>query len=153
LAVRFRLQVETELEQLEGVLPAQKTEPHWTIVILGGWNIFSHWDLWLELSIWVVIVWQYNIYVKHAHLDALSAAFLKLVIRSLFVALLRKMLRFRHNFPTTQRKAIGSQIREWEVKDHLKLHLLHIYYFVIWSQLKYLIGVKDLSLWNLGSAV
>jgi hypothetical protein len=28
LAVRFRLQVETELEQLEGVLPAQKTEPH-----------------------------------------------------------------------------------------------------------------------------
>jgi hypothetical protein len=97
---------------LEGVLPAQKTKPHRTIGIFGGWTIFSHWDLWLELSIWVVIVWQYNIYVKHAHLDALSAAFLKLVIRSLFVALLRKMHRFRHYFPTTQCNAIGLQIRE-----------------------------------------
>jgi hypothetical protein len=36
LAVRFRLQVETELEQLEGVLPAQKTKPHRTIGIFGG---------------------------------------------------------------------------------------------------------------------
>ena len=37
------------------------------------------------------------------------------------------------------------------MKDHLKLHLLHIYHIVIRSELKYLIGVKVLSLRKCGT--
>jgi hypothetical protein len=45
-------------------------------------------------------------------------------------------------FTETQRILIGSQIGDQGVKDHAKLHLLHIYHIVIQSELKYLIGAK-----------
>jgi len=48
---------------------------------------------------------------------------------------------------------IGSQIEEYEVKQHLTLHLVHIYHIVIRSKLRYLIGAKGLSPWEWGSAV
>jgi len=41
------------------------------------------------------------------------------------------MLHFGRYFTATQRILIGSQIGEWVVKEHLKLHLLHIYHIVI----------------------
>jgi len=39
------------------------------------------------------------------------------------------------------------------VKQHAQLHLLHIYHILIWTELKYLIGGKVLSLQKWGSAV
>jgi hypothetical protein len=53
--------------------------------------------------------------------------------------------KFRPGFAATGRIVIGSQIGECGVKANQKLHLLHIYYIVIRSQLKCLIGAKALS--------
>jgi hypothetical protein len=47
---------------------------------------------------------------------------------------------------------IRSQIREWEVKAHLKRHILCIDYIVIQSQLKNLIGRKGLIWRKFGNA-
>jgi hypothetical protein len=66
--------------------------------------------------------------------------------------LLRTTLDFRGYFTATQQIVIGSQIGEWKVKEHPKLHLLHIYHIVIGLQLKSLIGAKVLSLQKSGSA-
>jgi hypothetical protein len=55
------------------------------------------------------------------------------------------MLNIRRSVTASQRIVIGSQIREWEVKEHLKLHVLRIYHIVIRSKLQYLIGAKLLS--------
>ena len=93
-----------------------------------------------------MIVSPYDIYVKEAALDALLLPILQFAIRSLFVVSLRKTLNSRRYFTATERIVIGSQIREWEVKGHQKLHLLRIYHMVIRAQLKYLIGAKVLSL-------
>jgi hypothetical protein len=41
---------------------------------------------------------------------------------------------------------------EWKVKEHVKLHLLHMYHIVIHSQLKYLIGAKVQTLRNCQTA-
>jgi len=54
-------------------------------------------------------------------------------------------------FEATQRIVIVSQIGEWEMKEHLKLHLLCIYHNVIRSQLKYLVGAKTVSLRKRGT--
>jgi hypothetical protein len=43
------------------------------------------------------------------------------------------------------------QIGELEVKEHLKLSLLSIYYTVIWSQFKYWIGANDIGLQKAGT--
>jgi len=85
-------------------------------------------DLSLQLSISVVIVSQYDIYVKNAVLDGLSPPVLKFAIQSIFVEPLRKIHILQSNFPETQQISIGSQIDEREVKAHPKLHNLHIYY-------------------------
>jgi hypothetical protein len=53
----------------------------------------------------------------------------------------------------TQRILIGSQIDKCEVKEHTKLHNLHIYHIEIRSELKYLTGAKVLSSRKWGSAV
>ena len=92
-----------------------------------------------------MIVLQHNIYIKDAVLNALSHSVVKVVIQSLFVESLRKTLNHHCHFTATERIVIGSQIREWEVKEHPKLHLLCISHIVIRSQLKYLIGAKVLS--------
>jgi hypothetical protein len=54
-------------------------------------------------------------------------------------------------FEATQQIVIESQIAEWEVKEHLKLHLLHIYYIMIQCQLKDLNAAKDLSFQKCGT--
>jgi len=59
----------------------------------------------------------------------------------------------RHYFTATQSILTRLQIRQQEVKKHAKLHLLHIYHIVIWSELKYLIAAKVLSWQKWGSAV
>jgi len=51
----------------------------------------------------------------------------------------------------TQRILIGSQSAEQEIREHAKLHHLHIYHIVIQSELKYLIGGKVLSWQNGGT--
>jgi hypothetical protein len=75
-----------------------------------------------------VIVSQYDIYVKDAVLDALSPPNRQFVIRLLFVEWLRNNAENYAFFEATQRIVIGSQIGEWEVKEHLKLHLVCIYH-------------------------
>jgi len=47
---------------------------------------------------------------------------------------------------------IESQIEEWQVKEHLKLHTLGIYHIVIRSELKYLIGAKVRSWQKCGTS-
>jgi len=119
----------------------------------GRFHSFANSGLWLQLSIWVLIVSQYDIYVKHTILHALSPPIVQFVIQSLFIKSFRKTPNFLHYFTATQWIVIRSQFGEWKVKEHLKLHLLHIYHIVIRSQLKYLIGAKDLSSRKWGSVV
>ena len=74
---------------------------------------------------------QYDIYVKDAASDDLSPPIHPCVIQSLFIESLRKTLNFGGCFTVTEQIVIRSKIGECEEKDHLKLHLLHIYYIVI----------------------
>jgi len=101
--------------------------------------IFSNSDLWLNLSISVLIVSHYDIYLKDAGLDALSPSILQFAIRSIFVELLQKTLSCRCYFTAIKQMVIELQIRELDVKEHLKQHLLCIYYIVIQSELNFLI--------------
>jgi hypothetical protein len=48
-------------------------------------------------------------------------------------------------FTANQRISVGSQFRNWEVKDRLKLHNLRIHHVMIRSELKYLIGAKNVG--------
>jgi len=98
-----------------------------------------------------VIVSQYDIYVKDAVFDALSPPILQFAIQSLFTELLSDNAKIFVFFQATQRIVIISQIEEWEVKEHQKLHLLRIYHIVIQSELKSLIGAKVLSLRKSGT--
>jgi hypothetical protein len=50
--------------------------------------IFPNSELWLQLNIQLVIVSQYDIYVKDAVLDALSPPIVHFAMRSLLVELL-----------------------------------------------------------------
>jgi len=118
----------------------------------GQFHIFANWEHWLQLSIWVLIISQYSIYVKDAVFDALLPPILQCAIQSLFIELLWHYAKNEAFFTVTRRMLIISQIEQLEVKEHLKLHLLHIYHIVIWSKLKYLIGAKVLSSWQWGSA-
>ena len=114
--------------------------------LFGRFHIFTNSELWLQWSIWVLIVSQDDKYLRDAVLDALSPHILQFVIQSLLVELLWNNVNYWVFFKVTQWILIGSQIEEWEVKKHLTLHLLHRYHIVIRSKLKSLFGAKDLSL-------
>ena len=58
---RFRFRVGTELGTLQRVLPYQKTEQLLNRGFFGRFPIVAHSALWLQLSIWVLIVSQYDI--------------------------------------------------------------------------------------------
>ena len=94
---------------------------------------FANSELWLQGCIWVMIVSHYDVYVNDAVLDALSPPILQSAIWSLFVVSLRKTPNHQPCSTATQRIVIVSHIGEWEVKEHLKLHLLRIYHIVIRS--------------------
>jgi hypothetical protein len=78
-----------------------------------------------------VIVSQYDVYVTDAGLDALLPPILQFAIQSQLVELLSNNAEYSVIFEATQRILIGLQIGELEVKEHLKLSLLSIYYTVI----------------------
>lgn len=61
-----RVQIRTKLEPLQWVLPNPKTEQHQSRGFFGRFHIFANSDLWLRISIRVVIVLQYDIYIKVA---------------------------------------------------------------------------------------
>ena len=107
--------------------------------------------LWRQLSIRVVIISQYDIYVKDAVFHTLLTSILHFEIQSIFVGSLQKAHNFRRYFPATQRTLIGSHSGKLEVKEHAKPHLFHIYHIVIQSKLKYLIGAKVQSCQNRGT--
>jgi len=113
--------------------------------------LFVNSELCLQLSIWVVIVSQYDIYVKDAVLHAVSPPVLQLAIRSLFFELLWNNAGNSAFFEATRRIVIRLHIGEWEVKEHPKLHVLHIYRIVIQSQLKYIIEAKVLTFRECGT--
>ena len=115
-----------------------RTEP----AVFWRFLILAQSQLWLQLSIWVLIVSQYHIYVKDSDLDALSPPILQFAIRVLVVELLWKNTHNWAFFEVTQWMLIGSQIEEREVKEQLTVHLLRIYHIVIQSKLKYFIGPK-----------
>jgi len=102
-------------------------------------------ELWLQLSIWVLILSEYDIHVKDAVFHVLSPPVLHFAIKSIFVVLLRKISNFWHYFTATQRILIRSQSGGLDVEEHAKLHVLRIYHIVIQSELKYWIGAKVLS--------
>jgi len=113
----------------------------------------GHSELWLQLSIWVLIVSQYDIYITDALLHAPSPPVLWFEIWSIFVESLWKTNYFRHHCTATQPISIRSQIGQKKVKQHAKVHLLRIYHIVIQSELKYLIGAQVMCLRKWGSAV
>jgi hypothetical protein len=92
-----------------------------------------------------VIVLRNDTYVKDSVIDALLPPFPQFAIQSLLVKSFRKTRKFQPGFAATGRIVIGSQIGQCGVKANQKLHLLRIYYIVIRSQLKCLIGAKALS--------
>jgi hypothetical protein len=55
-----------------------RTPPNWQF--FGWFHIFANSEVWLQLSICVVIISQYDIYVKDAVLDALSPLILQFPI-------------------------------------------------------------------------
>jgi len=118
----------------------------------GRFHNFTNSELWLQLSISVLIVSQCDIYVKDVVLHAHSPPIVQLAIRSIFVQSMQQTTNCRCDFTLSQRILIRLQIGEQEVKEHAKLHLVHIYHIVIQSELKYLFGAKVLSLWKWGSA-
>jgi len=119
----------------------------------GRFHRFANSKLRLQLSIWVLIVSQYDIYQKDAVLDAPPPPIPQFAIQSLFVESFRTMHNFWCTFTATQGIVIRSPIREWEVKEHRQLHLLRLYHIVIRSELNCLFGTKVLSSWQWGSAL
>jgi len=117
------------------------TEPQF----LCQFNLFANWELWFQFSMLVLIVPQYDIYIKGRVLDATSPPVLLIVIWWIFLELLWKTPRFLDYFTVTQWIMIGSQNGQQEVKVYPKLHLLHIYHIVVQSELKYLFEAKVLS--------
>ena len=93
--------------------------------------VFANSELWLQLSIWVLVVSQYNIYINSAVSDILSPPFLHFAIWSIFVESLRNMPNFRRDFAATQGILLTLQIGDREVKEYPKLHTLHMENFVI----------------------
>jgi hypothetical protein len=73
---------------------------------LGGSTFFVNSAVWLQLSIWVVIVSQYDIYAKEAVVDALSRPILQFTIQILFVELLRNKVDNSAFFEATQQIVI-----------------------------------------------
>jgi len=85
--------------------------------------IFANSALWLQLSIWVMIISQFDIYVNDAVLHALLPLILHFVIQSIFVELLWNDAKNWVFFAVTQRILIGSQTGEQEAEEHATLHL------------------------------
>ena len=110
------------------------------------------WSL-APISISVLIISHYDIYIKDAILHALSPPIFQFAIGSIFVESGQKMPDFQWCSTATQRILIGLQLWEKGLKVHAKLHLLCIYHIVIRSELKYLIGAKHLSSRKWGSTV
>jgi len=134
-------------------MSSSKSEEHLSAWFLAGFIIqqsliVTHSEFWLQLSNWVLIVSQYEIYIRDVDLDAVSRPSLQFVILSLFFELLWSNAANWVFFAFTRRILIGLQIGDWEVKEHSKLNLLCIYHIVIWSELKYLIGGKVQCLWK-----
>jgi len=123
------------------------------LLYFGQFHNFANSKPLLQLSIWVLIISQYDIYVNNAVLDAISPHILHIAIWSIVVELLWNNDENWVFFAMTQQILIGLQRGEQEVKEHANLHLLGIYHIVIWSELKYLTGAKVLSVPKWGPAV
>lgn len=115
-------------------------------------HIFTNWECFPQLSFWVIIILQYDIYVQDAGLDTLSPPVLQFAIQSLFIVSFGETLNFRRYSTANQWIVIRSRIGQWEVRAHLKLHIASINRIVIWSQIEYLIGAKVLSTQKYDSA-
>jgi hypothetical protein len=103
-------------------------------------QMFSLWE-----SIWVLMVLQYDSYVKYAVFSSRSPPGLRFAIQSILVEL-------QWNYPknyafstVTQRILIRSQIGDRDVIERQKLNLLYIDHIAIRSEVKYWIGYK---LWD-----
>ena len=119
----------------------------------GRFHKFANSELWLQLSIWVLIISQYDIYLKDVVLHALSLPTLYFAIISIFVELLWNNTNNWAFFAVTQRILTGSQNGDQEVKEYATLHLVHIYHIVIRSELRYLMGAKVCSSRQWGPAI
>jgi len=136
---------------LGGVVPRTG---HRTVGYWPGWNRtvvgttrFLH--LWLQFSIWVLLVLWHGQYVDCVDLGALSPPAFRFAIRTIFVELLWKTAHFKRNLRVVDRDStnIGQiAIRKWEVKERIKLHNLYIDRVMIRSELRYLIGAKLVKL-------
>jgi len=104
--------------------------------------IFTNSELWLSLSISVLIVLKYNIYINYTGLDAVPTPVPQVSIWSIFVESLRKEANLWCYFTATNGVLIRLQIAERGLKEYSKLHNLGIHHIVIQSDLKYLIGAK-----------
>jgi len=112
--------------------------------------------LWLQLSIWVLIVSWHDQYVDCAVLTAVSPPTFRFLIRPLVLKSLSKTPLISCNrcfyLTATQRISVGSQICKREVKERLELQNLCPDHAMIRSELKYVIGVKVAGTveWNRG---
>jgi len=73
-------------------------------------------ELWLQWSIWVLIVSQYGIYLYHAVLDALLPPVLQFAIWSIFVVSLLNKTHHWGLLAVSQQILIGSEFGEQDAK-------------------------------------
>jgi hypothetical protein len=140
LRVWVQGQVRTAPDPLKRVLPHEKPTPAcypagFTCPRSNQQQMFS-----LQLSIWVLIVLRYDVYVKDAVSGALSPPGLRFVIWLIFGESLWITRDFLRNFIAIQWIFIGLKIGDREVKEHLKLHHSQMDLIAIRSELKYWIG-------------
>ena len=71
-------------------------------------------ELWLQLSIWVLIVSQYDIYINDTVLHALSPPIPHFVIQTVFVMSLQKTAQFSAIFHSNSTNV--DQIAQWTIQ-------------------------------------
>jgi len=116
----------------------------------------SHWQCWLQISIWVLIVPWHDQYIHCTVLSAFTSHcqicdwtnFCWVAIDCLGIS-----PKIRWNFTAIQRILVQSQIWKPVVEVRLKLHNLCIDHVMIGWDLKYLIGAKGTGTvkWNCGA--
>jgi len=107
--------------------------------------ICTNTECWLQFSIYILIVSEYNIIHKSTDLDPLSPPILHFEMWSTFVVLRSNHTGHLWLIVATKPISFRSLIVAQDAKDHLMLCALLIYHTVILMEIKYLIAAKILS--------
>jgi hypothetical protein len=112
----------------------------------GCFKNFATSELYLQFSIPVQIISQYDVHANDAVLDAISHPIHQFGIQGRLFWLLWINTKSGAFCEATQPIWIWSEIEEWAVREHHQLDLLRIYHILIQSKLTSLIGAKVWSM-------